>query len=327
VGESAHLDDRSYLREHRAALHAFQAAAAGVCQETLGALERASADVQRSIDRWARKRAEAQREVEAAARAARACHSDPKANCSAEDDALEDAQKWLATTEDNLAGAKRCGERLRAAAARFRNELSAYRHHLELELGGAAAFLGGLTVAADAYAGSSVSGGGGAAAGGAAPSGGWGGAGGATAGFGPSAGPGGGGGAAGGLPRIGKTDLVEAPLDRIDTGDSGVSGPESFRKTGYATMREGTQRLDEVVLPAVRGGAGGDHFAAMDAQRGLDYEHGYQRVYDAFFGTDSLRLDARADGTYGVTNGYHRIHVARELGLRTLPARISEPPR
>jgi hypothetical protein len=78
-----------------------------------------------------------------------------------------------------------------------------------------------------------------------------------------------------------------------------------------------------VVLPAVRRGAGGEDFARMDAERGLDYEHGYQRVYEAFFGDDSLRLDARAGGTYGVTNGYHRIKVAAELGLRTLPARIS----
>jgi hypothetical protein len=310
VGESAHLDDRSFLREHRAALHAFQAAASEVCQETLGGLERAIEDVQRSIDRWARKRAEAQREVEAAARAARACHSDPEADCRAEDDALEEAQAWLATTEDNLDDAKRCGERLRAAATRFRNELSSYRRHLEQELGAAAAFLGGLSVAADAYAGSTVSGGGGGMGGG-----------GSTAGLAPGAES-----RSAKEARIGGTDLVEARLDRVDIGDSGVSGPESFHKTDYATMREGTQRLDEVVLPAVQRGADGDHFARMDAERGLDYEHGYQRVYDAFFGTDSLRLDARADGSYAVTNGYHRIHVARELGLRTLPARISGRP-
>ncbi|HWA54786.1 MAG TPA: hypothetical protein VG816_11480 [Solirubrobacterales bacterium] len=309
MGESAHLDDRSHLRAHRAALHAFQVAATGACQESLGALERATVDVQRSIDRWAAKRAEAQRELTAAERAVRACRRIPKADCSGEVRACQEAQAWLAETEDNLATAKRCGEQLRAAADRFRRELSAYRRHLGHELVAAASFLGGLSVAADAYAGLSVGGGGGG--GGAA----------SAVGLGSAAGPGPGS-VGGSLPTIGRTDLSEAPLDQIDTSDSGVSGPESFQKTSYATMREGTQRLDEVVLPAVKRGADGDYFARLDAERGLDYEHGYQRVYDAFFGSDSLRLDARADGRYGVTNGYHRIHVARKLGLRTLPARI-----
>jgi hypothetical protein len=308
VGESAHLDDRSFLREHRGALHAFEAAASAVSAQSLGELERMDAEVQRSIDRWASKRAEAQRQVNAADRALRACHRDPRANCSGQEKALAEAQDWLARTEENLTTAKRCGERVRAAAERFRQELSAYRRHLELELAAAAAFLGGLAAAADAYAAASVSGGGATDA---AP--------GSWAWAMPASGE------ADAPPEtsIGTTDLFAAPLDRIDTSESGVTGRESFRKTGYATMREGTQRLDEVVLPAVRNGAGGEHFAAMDAQRGLDYEHGYQRVYDAFFGDDSLRLDARADGSYGVTNGYHRIYVARELGLRTLPARIA----
>jgi len=307
VGESAHLDDRSFLREHRSALHSFGAAASGVSAQSLGELERTGVEVQRSIDRWASKRAEAQRQVDAADRAVRACRRDPRANCSGQEDALIEAKDWLAKTEENLAAAKRCGERLRVAATRFRQELSAYRRHLELELAAAAAFLGGLVVAADAYAGMSVSGGGASAA----------------PGSGPAAMPTSGEAGAPAETRIGATDLVEAPLDRIDTSESGVTGPESFGKAGYATMREGTQRLDEVVLPAVRNGAGGEHFAAMDAQRGLDYEHGYQRVYEAFFGDDCLRLDAHPDGSYGVTNGYHRIHVARELGLRTLPARIA----
>lgn len=308
MGESAHLDDRSFLREHRGSLHAFGAAASEVSTQSLGELERAEAEVQRSIDRWASKRTEAQRQVDAAERALRACRRDPRADCSGQQNAHIEAQDWLARTEENLATAKRCGERLRAAAMRFRQELSTYRRHLELELAAAAAFLGGLAVAADAYAGMSVSGGGATSAG---P-----GSGAATM---PASGEAG----AAAEARIGTTDLVEASLERIDTSESGVTGPESFRKTGYATMREGTQRLDEVVLPAVRNGADGEHFAAMDAQRGLGYEHGYQRVYEAFFGDDCLRLDARPDGSFGVTNGYHRIHVARELGLRSLPARIS----
>jgi hypothetical protein len=321
VGENAHLHDRAFLREHRAALRAFEAAASGVSQETLGALEAAIQETERTIERWARKRAEAQRRLDAATRAARACHADPRAgDCSAEDQARADAEDWLATTEENLATSRRCSERLRAAAGRFRQELSAYRRHLELELAAGAAFLGAAALAADTYVGSQIGGSGGATAG-------------SASGMGDGAGwgsvPGGLGGEASTSPepRVGDTELVEVRLDRIDTGDSQVSGPGSFRKTDYATMRDGVQRLDEVILPAVKGGAGHDYFAAMDAQRGLSHERGYLRVYEAFFGDDSLRLDANPGGGYTVTNGYHRIYVARELGLQTLPARVSRPPR
>ncbi len=302
---SAHLQDRASLREHRAALHAFQGTAADVSARSLGALERAGVEVQRAVERWAAKRAEAQRELAAARRALSACEADPRPHsCAAEAAARAAAEKRLASAEDNLAAARRCQGRLRAATVKFRREAAVYRGRLDRELAAAAAFLGGLAAAADAYAGSSLGGGGSAAAFAAA----------AHSGGNP---------AAPAPPTVGSTDLAEVPLDRIDLGDSGVSGPESFRKTTYATMREGTQRLDEVVLPAVRDGADGDYFARLDRERGLDYEHGYQRIYDAFFGDESLRLDARADGAYGVTNGYHRIFVALEMGLRTLPARIS----
>lgn len=87
-------------------------------------------------------------------------------------------------------------------------------------------------------------------------------------------------------------------------------------------MRKGLHRLDEVVLPAVHNGADAEHFARMDRERGLSYEHGYERVYDAFFRDDAIHLDERADGSFGVTNGYHRMTLARALGFTTLPARV-----
>ena len=74
--------------------------------------------------------------------------------------------------------------------------------------------------------------------------------------------------------------------------------------------------------PAVRQGADGDDFARLDAERGLAYEHGYRRVYDAFYGNDAIRLE-RVGDTYQVVNGYHRLFVARELGLATVPARVA----
>ena len=266
-------------------------------------MQRSAEEVQRSLARWAAERSKAQQEVTAASRALSACLAERDADCGAEENALDDARDRLATAEENLAAARRCQGRLQAATGQFRRELAVFRSHLHGELAAGAAFLGGLATAADAYAGST---------------------------FGGSS-PVGGGSGSGSvpepreeLPRIGGTDLVEVSLDRVDLRDSGVSGPGSYKKVPYSTMREGIQRLDEVVLPAVRGGADSEHFARMDAELGLDYEHGYQRIYDAFFGSDSLYLNVQGDGSYSVTNGYHRIHLAGEMGLRTLPARIAK---
>ncbi len=301
MADGASLHDRAVLRTHAATLHAFGDAATRVCQGALGNLEKAAAEVQRSLSRWQAKVAEGRRDAAEAQRALTACRADREADCGQEEDDLEEALARLATAEENLATARRCHSQLQAAGSRLRHDTSVFRRQAEDRVGAGAAFLRGLASAADAYAGSSVGGAGSSGGGGASA----------------------GGSGSNDLPRIGETELVEAPLDRLDTSKSGVTGPESFSKTDYARMRQGVQRLDEVVLDAVRNGADGEHFARMDAQRGLDYEGGYQRVYEAFFGGDSLRLDHRSDGTYEVIDGLHRIHVARELGLSSLPARIA----
>jgi hypothetical protein len=85
---------------------------------------------------------------------------------------------------------------------------------------------------------------------------------------------------------------------------------------------EGFKKLEEIVQPGVDQGWTGDDFARVDAERGYDYEHGYQRIYDAFYGTDAIRLDGSAGGQHTVVNGYHRLYVARQLGITSVPARI-----
>jgi ParB-like chromosome segregation protein Spo0J len=41
-----------------------------------------------------------------------------------------------------------------------------------------------------------------------------------------------------------------------------------------------------------------------------------------FLGDDPIRLSRRPDGTFDVIGGRHRIQVARQLGIGSLPARV-----
>lgn len=112
-------------------------------------------------------------------------------------------------------------------------------------------------------------------------------------------------------------------VEQVDLSDSPVKNPEDFRKVSHDKMVDGFHKLQEEVRPAVERGADGDYFSRLDDERGLDYENGYRRVYDAFYGDSAIRLEKAGDN-YDVINGYHRLAVARELELNAVPARVIE---
>lgn len=115
--------------------------------------------------------------------------------------------------------------------------------------------------------------------------------------------------------------IQDVPLGQIVLDDSFVRSAADFHKVSYEVMVVWPRLLEEVIRPAVWQGADGDDFTALDARAGLDYEHGHRRVYDAFYGGDPVRLEWTGDG-YRVVDGYHRLFVARELGLATIPASV-----
>jgi hypothetical protein len=117
--------------------------------------------------------------------------------------------------------------------------------------------------------------------------------------------------------------IQDVPVDRVDLNDSHVQGEKDFKKVSKAEMQEGFEKLETTVRPAVDKGADGDYFSDLDRTQGLDYEHGYRRVYDSFYGNDAIRLDKAGD-TYTVVNGYHRLAIAKEIGLTTVPAWVIE---
>jgi hypothetical protein len=117
--------------------------------------------------------------------------------------------------------------------------------------------------------------------------------------------------------------IQSVPIGSIDLSDSSVRGAGDFKKYSHDVLLDGVRRLRDEVQPAVERGADGDYFSDLDSRNGTDYEHGLRRVYDSFYGMERIRLTKIGDKCT-VENGYHRLTVAKELGLHSIPASVVE---
>jgi hypothetical protein len=101
--------------------------------------------------------------------------------------------------------------------------------------------------------------------------------------------------------------------------------PFEYRKVDEPTMRNGLLRLRSEILPRLKNqqARSSDDFADLDRRNAHDYEHGLQRIYDAFFGNDHVQLSrTHTAGTFDVINGRHRIRLAEELEWDAIPAKV-----
>lgn len=109
----------------------------------------------------------------------------------------------------------------------------------------------------------------------------------------------------------------------------GISGAADFTKVSETEMRAGLQRLQEM-LPLIESGTGAssDYWAGVDRQRGLEHASGFQRIYDAFYGQDAIYVN-KDGAAYDIVNGRHRIWLAKQMGISSLPMRVVErqPPQ
>jgi hypothetical protein len=120
---------------------------------------------------------------------------------------------------------------------------------------------------------------------------------------------------------------VDSGIQSIPLNDlpppEGISGEADFKKISIKEMQIGISRLKEMQLDIESGiGANSDYWAEHDRKHKLSYSDGYQRVFDAFFGMDAIKV--AFDGEkYDIINGRHRIWLAQKMGVDYLPMRVT----
>lgn len=63
-----------------------------------------------------------------------------------------------------------------------------------------------------------------------------------------------------------------------------------------------------------------EYWQAVDQEAGVDYRDGLQRVFETVYGeSDAIRIDPDGNGGWHISNGRHRLLVAKEMGLKQVP--------
>ena len=103
-----------------------------------------------------------------------------------------------------------------------------------------------------------------------------------------------------------------------------ITGEKDFEKVPKNVMEAGIKRYSEM-KPFIDSGEGNhrDYWAKIDKEKGLEYSNGYQRIYESFCGNDPIRIERDGD-KHTIINGRHRVWLAKQMGIKTLPASIVE---
>lgn len=117
--------------------------------------------------------------------------------------------------------------------------------------------------------------------------------------------------------------LSELQVDAADLADTPIQGEFGRGGASRADYRWAVQTWSDTVAPGVAKGMTRDDFTARDERNGAPPLRRTADVYDMFLGTDRIRVDRRPDGTLNIVNGRHRLQVARELGITSLPGQVS----
>lgn len=118
-------------------------------------------------------------------------------------------------------------------------------------------------------------------------------------------------------------DVVMVPLSHINDSDSVVHGPGDFGK-GYtaADLEWAHEAFISVIMPGVAKGLSKEDFRLRDQREGRVGARSFADTYAGFFEDSKIRLEI-SGGHFAVSNGYHRIWVARHMGLDAVPAKVS----
>lgn len=244
------------------------------------------------------------------------CQQNPEADCSGAAQALSRAEESSRTASRRVDEARSALARFESAARSFEIRISAHRSELQRAREHASNSRKLIEDVSSYGRRISV----GSSAVGAAPvrSGGSGGG-----GFSGGGGRGSVGGGTSAAPAIGNTGTHAVRLDSIDDSDSSVTGAASFNHhMDYQSAEWATETVDSTILPAVQRGHGRDYFVQRDRDEGRGEDRSLARLYDTTFGSNAVTLSRNADGSHSVNGGYHRIWMARQQGVQSIPARI-----
>ncbi|MCP4351970.1 MAG: hypothetical protein GY795_41435 [Desulfobacterales bacterium] len=120
---------------------------------------------------------------------------------------------------------------------------------------------------------------------------------------------------------LGEQGIVYVNVSDLPDPDD-IKDDSDFSKTSMSRMKDGFRKLQKM-MPVIQSNEGskGEYWFSKDQKWELSYEQGYQRVYEAFYGSEPIRLEKRGDN-YSIINGRHRIMVAKQMGIKTIPADI-----
>ncbi|HWJ84592.1 MAG TPA: hypothetical protein VNR62_04140 [Cellulomonas sp.] len=112
------------------------------------------------------------------------------------------------------------------------------------------------------------------------------------------------------------------PLSLVDDADTRVQGPGEFSEYYTpAALEWAHEAFISVIAPGIAAGATIDTFRDLDQAENRMGTRSYAMTYQGFLGTDAIVLSPAGAGLE-VNNGYHRIWVARRMGLTSVPARV-----
>lgn len=115
--------------------------------------------------------------------------------------------------------------------------------------------------------------------------------------------------------------IQDVPVSQLPWPE-GVNGPQDFEKISHQDAVHVTNELQKM-KPLIEEGYGAEDFGQLDKANGVDYLTGQQRIFELFYGSDPIRVYKYGE-QYSIDKGRHRVYVAKELGLETIPAQVRE---
>ena len=122
-------------------------------------------------------------------------------------------------------------------------------------------------------------------------------------------------------------------LDEISQKEiSELPNESQFKKVSYEEMKNGLEKFESEILPVLQNNpdkSNADYFEDLDKKNGNDEITGTKKIFNVFFSRqfpEFIKVERFSESSKydSITNGRHRIKVARDLGWQVIPAEATE---